>query len=157
MFETAITETVKSVEDPHRKSDGKQMTVYERYLELFPKRNGEIPFKSLGSGSDYAAFYQFVGKNSSSCNISLIMFAVNAILKAICIAMFEIKPCYLRTLEILPEIFGTCLTVYSAEIFEHIFTSKMLLIQFYVPSINGCPRRLMLLPAVKVGQIYTKS
>ena len=80
MFETAITETVKSVEDPHYKSDGKQMTVYERFLELFPKLNGEIPFKSLGSGSDYAAFYQFVGKNSSSCNILLIMFAVKAIL-----------------------------------------------------------------------------
>ncbi len=79
MFKTAITETVKNVEDPHRKRDGKHMTVYERYLELFPKRNDEIPFKSLGSGSDYAGFYQFVGKNSSSCNILLIMFAVNAI------------------------------------------------------------------------------
>ena len=65
MFETAMTETVKNVDDPHLDDDGERMTVYERLQELFPKNDGEIPFESLGSGSDYAGFYQFVGENFS--------------------------------------------------------------------------------------------
>jgi hypothetical protein len=64
LFETVITETVKNVEDPHlNKSDGKRQTVYERLVEVSNSSDGRIPFGSLGSGSDYASFYQFVGKN----------------------------------------------------------------------------------------------
>jgi hypothetical protein len=64
MFKTAMTKTSKAVEDPHRTSKGEQMTVYERILEVHPNADGEIRFPSLGAGSDYASFYQFVGKNT---------------------------------------------------------------------------------------------
>ena len=71
MLKTAMTETSKTVEDPHRTSQGKQMTVYERMQELSFISDGEISFPSLGSGSDYASFYQLVGKNIASSNISI--------------------------------------------------------------------------------------
>lgn len=62
LMKTVMTEIVKNAEDPHVRSDNKQQTVYERLVEVINSSSGEIPFNSLGSGSDYAAFYQFVGE-----------------------------------------------------------------------------------------------
>ena len=45
---------------------GHQQTVYERLVEVIKPSDGEIPFESLGSGSDYASFYQFVGEKVSA-------------------------------------------------------------------------------------------
>ncbi|XP_028415064.1 glutamate carboxypeptidase 2-like isoform X1 [Dendronephthya gigantea] len=61
LLKTALIETVKNVQDPHLNSPGLHQTVYERMLEKRRGKDGEIMFPSLGAGSDYATFYQFVG------------------------------------------------------------------------------------------------
>ena len=66
LMKTRVMEIVKNVEDPHVRNDSKQQTVYERLVEVIKPSDGEIPFDSLGSGSDYASFYQFVGEKVSS-------------------------------------------------------------------------------------------
>lgn len=66
LLKTTITETVKNVQDPHVGSRGTHKTVYERMVEIFPGEDGGITFQTLGSGSDYASFYQFVGENFNS-------------------------------------------------------------------------------------------
>ena len=59
LMETTVFENVKNVEDPHKKN-GKKMTVYDRMVEV--KGSENPPYGRLGAASDYAAFYQFIGK-----------------------------------------------------------------------------------------------
>ena len=55
LLKTITLKQTKKVGDPHVKN-GKNQTIYERMLEVKKK------YGSLGSASDYASFYQFVGK-----------------------------------------------------------------------------------------------
>lgn len=56
LLKTAITKNVKNVRDPHGGN------VYDRMLQA--DKDNNFKYGSLGSGSDYASFYQFVGEFS---------------------------------------------------------------------------------------------
>jgi N-acetylated-alpha-linked acidic dipeptidase len=51
LLKSPITKHVKEVKDPHGGN------VYDQMV----KAKGDFTYKNLGSGSDYASFYQFVG------------------------------------------------------------------------------------------------
>ena len=59
LLKTLLFDDAKLVEDPHIKN-GKKMTVYERMVDR-GKDKKNPNYGGLGSGSDYAAFYQYIG------------------------------------------------------------------------------------------------
>ena len=52
LIKTVITKNVKEVDDPHGKK------VYDQMIKV----KKSFVYGNLGSGSDYASFYQFCGK-----------------------------------------------------------------------------------------------
>ena len=52
LLKNILTKNIKQVDDPHG------VTVYDQMV----KANKKFVYEPLGSGSDYASFYQFVGK-----------------------------------------------------------------------------------------------
>ena len=61
LMETTVFKNLKEVEDPH-KNDSKKMTVYERMAEMNWYGENKPHFGRLLAASDYAAFYEFIGK-----------------------------------------------------------------------------------------------
>ena len=62
IFETFIAETTKNVTVPDSSAGGKQKTTYDEIVKEFNITDGPI-LDTLSSDSDYASFYQYVGKN----------------------------------------------------------------------------------------------
>ena len=56
-----FTET-KKVQDPREESKKNKLTLFQRWKEV-SKVNKYPKFGSLGSGSDFVPFYQFLGKS----------------------------------------------------------------------------------------------
>ena len=59
LLKTIALQETKKVQDPHVKN-GTSQTMYERMVEWSKSESPD--YGSLGSGSDYASFYQFAGK-----------------------------------------------------------------------------------------------
>ena len=61
LLETTVFEEANQVEDPHVKKNGEKKTVYERMLEISSLKSTPM-YGPLAAWSDFAPFYQFVGK-----------------------------------------------------------------------------------------------
>ena len=68
----------KAVQDPRDESKKyeKPWTLYQRWIEKRSDGSGVPKFSSLGSGSDYVPFYQFLGKTTCHANDILYLFRI---------------------------------------------------------------------------------
>ena len=61
LLKTMVLTQIKNVEDPHFKN-GKKQTMYERMVDMSSSKKAP-DYGSLAAWSDFASFYQFVGKS----------------------------------------------------------------------------------------------